>query len=178
MFDFYKFRKIPEEYNIFIATKGEYKNRIIIPIYKGNDIVYFQGRSISDDILKFKNPTVEKSSIIMNIDYFQRDKWIIVTEGIVDAMMVENHQGTCVLGGSISDNFLAELNGCTDKGIVIAVDNDERGEKERYKVRYFIPPNPIKDINEYKIKHEITDIYDTLVSNSVDYWTLSVKLSI
>ncbi len=184
-------RKIPPEYanNIFVAITGRYKSRFIISIYHNNTIVYFQGRAIYDHMEpKFDNPLIEKTGIIMNIEYFQRDKYIIVTEGIIDAMMIENHQGTPVLGGSVSDDFLDKMFKHTDKGIIIAVDNDERGDKERYKLlndskygkmlRYYLTPPPIKDLNEYKIKNNITNMYDTVVNNSVDHFTLSIRNSI
>lgn len=182
-------RKISSEYNIFIAVKGKYKGRIIIPIYHGDNIVYFQGRAIYDHVHpKFDNPLVEKTGIIMNKEYFKRDKYIIVTEGIIDAMMVEEHQGTPVLGGSVSEDFLTEVFKYTDKGIIVAVDNDERGDKEREKllhhnrygkmIQYFLTPPPIKDLNEYKIKNNITDMYNTVVNNSVDSFTLSIRNSI
>jgi len=182
-------RKIPLDYKIFIANKGEYKGRYIIPVYHGNEIVYFQGRAMDDTVEpRFKNPLIEKTGIIMNIDYFKRDKFIIVTEGVIDAMMVEDHQGTCVLGGSISDDFLIELYKYTDKGIIIAVDTDERGEKERNKLiesskygkllKYFIPPDEIKDLNEFKKKRNIPNMYDYVTNKCIDYWTLSVHKSI
>ena len=178
-------RKIPPEYKIMVSTQGRYKGRIIIPIYDNGKIVYFQGRAISNDMEpKFKNPLVEKSHIIMNHEYFKRDKVIIVTEGIVDAMMVGEHQGTCVLGGSVSDDFLSSILKRTDKGVIIAVDNDERGEIERKKLitsskfgkllRFFIPTDPIKDVNELKMKKGIDNMYEWIVSNSLDHWTLSI----
>jgi len=183
---FIKDRRIPNEYDVFVVTKGEYKNRYIIPVHHWGDIVYFQARAINNDMEpRFKNPMVEKSNIIMNIDFFKRDKYIIVTEGIIDAMMIEQHQGTCVLGGSVSDDFLSVLYKSTNKGVIIAVDNDERGQKERDKLiknskygkvlRYYITPEGIKDLNEYKIKKNIENMYEQIVSDSMDYWTLSMK---
>lgn len=187
--EFVEKRMVPPEYKIFVAVRGEYKGRIIIPIYKGNDIVYFQGRaSDGDAFLKFKNPEVEKSNIIMNIDNFKKDKYVIVTEGVMDAMMVEDFQGTCVLGGSVSDEFLSKIYKCSEKGIIIAVDNDERGEKERKKIlekskygktlKYYVTPNGIKDLNKLKTTYKNIHIYETVVNNSIDYWTLVVRQKI
>jgi 5S rRNA maturation endonuclease (ribonuclease M5) len=182
-------RKIPSEYKLFIATKGEYKGRIIVPIIDGEKIIYFQGRSTNlDDFLKYKNPEVEKSLIIMNKSLFKRDKFIIVTEGIIDAMMVEQNQGTPVIGGSVSDDFLSILFKLTDVGVIIAVDNDERGEQERNKLIerssygkqlfYYIPPNDCKDLNELKIKQNIDDMYEHVVSKKIDYWNYKIVGSI
>lgn len=177
LLDFIQMRRIPDEYNVYIAIKGEYRGRIIIPIFNNDNIVYFQGRSIKDDFLRYKNPVVEKSDIVMNIDKFNKDKFIIVTEGIIDAMMIECNQGTCVLGGSITDDFISMLLKHTDKGIIIATDNDEQGHKAKLKLidgkygktlRYFTTPSSIKDLNEYKIKSSISNMYDLVVSKSID----------
>jgi DNA primase len=181
-------RNIPSEYKVFIAYKGDYKNRIIIPIYYKNDILYFQGRALTNDVeLKFMNPVVEKTGIIMNIDHFQRDMFIIVTEGIIDAMMIEHHQGTCVIGGSVSDDFLSSLYVLTDQGVIIAVDNDERGEVERKKLinnskygkqlYFYVTPKGIKDLNELKIKGHTHNMYDLIVKDKLDSFTYIIKNS-
>lgn len=190
LIQFIKKRMIPKEYNVFVAKKGEYKNRYILPIYHWGDIVYFQGRAMHDDMLpRFKNPEVEKSDIIMNIDYFNKDKFIIVTEGIIDAMALSNHQGTCVLGGSVSDDFLSVLYKSTNKGVIIAVDNDDRGQKERDKLidtskfsnllYFFIPPPGTKDLNEMVIKGiGGDDIYEYIVSNKINSFNLRMMNSL
>jgi DNA primase len=187
--DFVLFRKIPKEYKLFIAYDGEYKGRIIIPIFENGHIVYFQGRATGPDVdPKYKNPEVVKSHIVMNKEFFKRDEYIIVTEGIIDAWMVENHQGTCVLGGSISKDFLSELYKLTDRGIIIATDNDERGEKERdilinknpygKTLRYFVTPGDIKDLNELIIKTNLKVVYSYVVANSKTSWSYQVSKSI
>lgn len=190
LIQFIKKRKIPKEYNVFVAIKGEYKNRYIIPIYHWGDIVYFQGREMRDDMLpRFKNPEVEKSGVIMNIEHFNKDKFIIVTEGIIDAMALSNHQGTCVLGGSVSDDFLSVLYKSTNKGVIIAVDNDDRGQKERDKLidtskfsnllYFFIPPPGTKDLNEMVIKGiGGDDIYEYIVSNKINSFNLRMMNSL
>jgi 5S rRNA maturation endonuclease (ribonuclease M5) len=178
-------RLIPDEYNIFIAYKGDYKGRVILPVYFWGDIIYFQGRSIFESDSKYKNPEVDKTGIIMNLEYFDKDKFIIVSEGIIDGMSVENHQGTSVLGGSVNDKFLSVLFGLTDKGVIIVSDNDERGDKERTKIInesyynkklfYFIPPEPCKDINDIKKILNVNNVYDYIVDNKMDYFTYLIK---
>lgn len=188
LYDFIENRKIPPEYLVFIAIKGEYKGRIIIPIFEDEHIVYFQGRATDKNtFLKFKNPEIEKTSIIMNKNMFKKDKYIIVTEGIIDAMMIPYNQGTCVLGGSVSDDFLSQLYKYTNVGIIIAVDNDERGGKEREKLisksvygnmlYYYVPGKRCKDINELKIKHTqlCTNMYDYIVDNKESAFEYKIR---
>ena len=99
----------------------------------------------------------------MNKERFDPEKYIIVTEGILDAMTIEDHQGTTCLGASISDAWLTELYKYTRAGIIIALDNDETGimqlkkllkeSKFASKLKYFIMPDKsIKDLNEFKMK--------------------------
>jgi len=88
--EFVDHRKINVE--VFIAYKGRYKNRIIIPVYDGTDIIYFQGRAVDGSEPKYLNPSVEKQSIIFNKDNFKAGP-IFITEGILDAQSI-GHNGT------------------------------------------------------------------------------------
>lgn len=183
--DFRQVRQIPEEIKLYFAFKGRYKLRIIIPIFDGQDIIYFQGRRIpgSDTDPKYKNPVAEKSTIIHNKDKFDRDRYIIVTEGLIDCAMIGN-QGTTMLGVEAADEFISTLLSLTDKGVILAYDNDDAGmvalkkfidgSNYRKRVKYFLMPSgykECKDINNIRIEHKIGDLYDFVVSNSNDYLT-------
>jgi hypothetical protein len=191
--ELYKFissRQIPEE--CYVAFQGRYKGRFIIPIYIDGILVYFQGRAMNDSIEpKYLNPVVDKSSIIMNVDKFDRSKYIIMTEGIIDAMMVENNQGTSVLGGYFDDSRINELIKMTDRKIILAFDNpfvDVTGRevmkqfmsesKYKDKVKYFLPiRKDFKDINDLRLIHQ-GSIYDYVVDNSFSLMNVTVKLSL
>lgn len=187
---FIKDRKIPDSYKIFIAYKGDYKGRIILPIYDGDDIIYFQARSLSsdDDGNKYKNPTLQKGYVILNKNVFNKNKNIIVTEGIIDALQIGN-QGTSCLGASITDDFIKELFNYTTKDVILALDNDTRGIKETYKyvkngkyahnIKYFIFP----DKYEYKDFGELTkecdiNLYDFVTENSYSKFQALLKLKV
>lgn len=174
-------RKVTD-YPMYVAHTGKFKNRIIIPIIENGKIIYFQGRAITNSMYpKYLNPTVEKSKIILNKLHFNRDKYIIVTEGLVDAMSIENNQGTSCLGAVVRVELLTELTKYTDRGIIIALDNDETGlkklevflENSKFSsdVKYFMMPNEyhhIKDLNQMKTETNIENIYDYVVNNSFD----------
>ena len=122
-------RRLPEDVKVYAAYEGDYRNRFIIPVYEGNRIVYFQARRIHESIEpKYLNPVAEKERIILNKEKFDPDKYIIVTEGLIDAFMIPN-QGTASLGSAISETFLKILFKHTNKGIVLFFDNDEPGKK-------------------------------------------------
>lgn len=201
--DFYENRKIDKSFDIFISYDGEYKNRIIIPVYgKNKEITYFQARRIPGSNIepKYKNPTLTKGNIILNKDKFDKEKYIVVTEGILDAYTIGN-QGTCVFGSSISDEFIKEIMNFTNKGVIISLDNDKAGydslkkfmfgykkrriikEKNKYanRVKYFIYPNKYKDckdINRIRVIHNINNMYEIILNNSYNYSSAVVKLKL
>lgn len=188
--DFVKDRKIPKEYEIRICYKGDFKGRIIVPVVDGdNNIVYFQARRIPNSGMepKYKNPTVEKSTIILNEHKFDENKPIVVTEGLIDAFMIGD-QGTSCLGSFFSDEFLEILLPYTKKGVILAFDNpyvDDAGytsmmrfmfgkrkkDPSKYKnlVRYFLPEKrhrDAKDINIMRVRYAIDNMFDYVVRNS------------
>jgi hypothetical protein len=180
-------RRIPPKYDLYIAYRGKYKGRIIIPILdsEGN-IIFFQGRALPATNLepKYLNPVTEKSMIIHNESVFRRDKFIIVTEGLIDAFSIGD-QGTTSLGVEMSKGFLKRLLSLTDKGVILVFDNDEPGyealekfmkeSKYRDRVQYFLMPRKYidcKDINMLSVDKDINDVYTLIVNNSFkrDIW--------
>ena len=175
--------------NIFICYEGDYRERIIIPIYENDDIIYFQARSLyKNSSTKYLNPVVEKSGIIFNKDNFNREKDIYITEGILDAQSI-GYQGTTCLGKTITDDFLKTLKTFTDKKLVIVLDNDKDGLKNlseimknsiyKNSLKYFLMPNTnIKDINEYKMKNSKNNIYEFLEKNSYSLEKAYLKMTL
>lgn len=187
--NFIKTRYIPVR--CCIAHSGKYKGRIVIPVIIDGKITYYQGRSILDSIQpKYLNPDVDKTSIIVNSDRFDKSKSIIVSEGLLDSYMVENNQGTSFLGAYASDEFIERLFKYTDEDIIIAWDNpfiDKAGKQElikfiersKYgkKVKYFLMPyKNCKDLNDLKIKYPNLNIYDFVMSNSYGHYNVLIKL--
>lgn len=195
-------RKIPKEYDVFICYDGKYKGRIIIPVYnKNRDIIYFQARRIpgSDIEPKYTNPTLTKGNVILNKFRFDPEKYIITTEGLIDAFMI-GKQGTSCIGSYVSEVFLKELFKINNK-VILCFDNDIPGYKSMIKfmvgserkgrkknvaankfnkkVRYFITPKQFKeckDINSIVEKYHIDDIYSMIVENSYSYEEAFVSL--
>ena len=186
-------RQIPKEYKLYFCFTGRYKNRIIVPVYKGNDIIYFQGRRIPGTLMqpKYLNPLTEKQIIIHNEENFVRDKYIVVTEGLIDAFSCYT-QGTACLGKEISEPFLKGLFCLTDKGVIIALDNDESGGKSldkfmknnayNQRCRYFLMPDKYKydckDINDIKVKYNVDNLYELVVNNSYSFTKTILKLKL
>ena len=179
LLNFIKERKIPKDIKLFVAHKGKYKGRIIIPVYNNeDDLIYFQGRAIHDAVKpKYLNPDTDKQLVIYNDGNFERDKYIIVSEGLLDAFMIPK-QGTTCLGSNISEFFIKMLMKKTDKGIILAFDNDNPGiesmlnfmKTNKYSdvVFYFLYPDkyPVDtDLNALVAKYNVDDVYQLVVKN-------------
>ena len=106
---------------MYVAYKGEFRNRVIMPIYQDNKMVYFQARTLTGSEKKYKNPTAPKQHIIFQKDIWDTTKPVIITEGLLDALSVGN-QGTMCLGASINKHFLDQI-----PNPIIALDNDQTG---------------------------------------------------
>lgn len=177
--DFISTRCIPDNYPLYIAYRGKYQGRIIIPIQdENNDIIYFQGRASDKSMMpKYDNPTLQKGDVILNKPNFDRDKYIIITEGLLDAIVIGD-QGTTCLGTYITDDFIKELFKLTDKGVIIALDNDDAGYKGVLKfikesifcnkVRYFMFPRKYNydDINKYVMENSDSNVYQFVIDNT------------
>ena len=199
LLNFYKTRKIDKKYNLGIAYKGDYKGRIIIPIYdENNDVVYFQARRVpcSNIDPKYKNPTLEKGEILLNKNKFDKDKWIIIVEGVIDAFSIGN-QGTACLGSFITDEFIKKLIPLTNKGIIIVFDNDKAGYAglKRFmegnhknppnaynkRVNYFLFPkeyNSCDDINSIRVKYNKMNLYEMVVNNSYSFYNTYTNIKL
>jgi len=174
--------------DVYICTNGLYKDRIVIPVFENGDIVYFQARSIHDDVSnKYLNPTVEKQNIIFNKDNFIKDDPIFITEGLIDAMSV-NSNSTCCLGKTITDEFLGKIYEYTDY-IYIVFDNDKSGyialsdmiKTSEYssKLKYFLMPKQyihIKDMNQLKCSVDDIVMYRFIIENSYSKEKTKIKL--
>jgi DNA primase len=190
LLNFIKDRKIPENIKLFVAHKGKYKGRIIIPVYNNEgDLIYFQGRAVNESIKpKYLNPDIDKQLVIYNDGNFERDKYIVVSEGLLDAFMIPK-QGTTCLGSSISEFFIKMLLQKTDKGVILAFDNDKPGIQSMLKfmktnkysnaVFYFLFPDKYSvdtDLNALVAEYKIDDVYQLVTDNSFSRVSAETKL--
>lgn len=170
---------------LYVCKEGTFQKRIIIPVFDNDKCVFFQGRRILETMNpKYLNPSVEKENIILNKDNFERDKFIIITEGILDAYSIGN-QGTTCLGASIPDDFFEILFTYTNAGVILALDNDDVGKKEMAKTiqkssfnkrLYYFMLNDYKDLNEFYVKTGCPDVYKYILDNKYDYLDAYIKL--
>lgn len=150
-------------------------NRLIIPFFNEvGDCVYFQARKLNDNDpleLKYMNP-VGSRDILFGIDRIDRKKTVVLLEGPIDSLFVEN--GLALMTCAITQNQLKMLN---NLNIILMLDNDEAGKaaslklSQKHNFRVFMYPkdfNGCKDINEYIISKNIDKLsLDFVEKNSV-----------
>ena len=128
-----------DQWDICYADDGPYAGRIIIPSKdtKGK-IEYFVARDIYDTAkIKYKNPKVEKSSIIFGEKFIDWKKPVILTEGVFDAMVLYN---SVPLLGTKIDGYkrLSQKIISNKTPIILGFDEDKTGKSERIKVARYI----------------------------------------
>jgi len=105
-------RHIPEHiwHRWYVAIDGKYFGRLIIPFYdKDGNIYYFQARSLYKKTSnKYINMVENRDDAIYNYDFITTDRPIILVEGPIDSLFVEN--SIAVLGLKFSDVVRTKIN--------------------------------------------------------------------
>lgn len=116
-------KEIMKKYNLGYTLEGPYSHRIIVPSYdiKG-ELNYFVARSYINTKLKYKNPKVQKESIIFNEYKIDWEKDIYLVEGAFDMFFLPN--AIPLLGKNISDYMWSTLYEKVKKKIIICLDGD------------------------------------------------------
>lgn len=111
--DFIVRRKIPADRarQFRFCEEGKYRDRIAIPTYdESGHVVFFQCRAIFDDQEpKYLSSSVERTNILYGVERIDRKKPVIVLEGPIDSMFVENAVAT--MGCSYSEEVQTLLDG-------------------------------------------------------------------
>lgn len=160
--------------------KETFHERIIIPFYENNELVYFIARSFTNSTLRYKNPkNIDAGDFVFNIDKLTED--IFIFEGVFDALSLHLPQvGTAMLSNKLKDNQIIKMLDLAPKNIIFVLENDknkiaiETGIKNlklnylnfikykpiNLKLNFYTyrPPLQFKDFNEYSHKENIHSI--------------------
>lgn len=93
--------------------------RLIIPVYKNNNLVFYQGRDLSDTrVKKYLSPAIDRDNILYGYDQIARytDSPIFVTEGWFDSFMI---QGVSVFGNHMTPNQIKWLKQSSRQKVII-----------------------------------------------------------
>jgi len=110
-------------YNIGFCYTGHYEHRIIIPSYDSeNRLNYFIARSyLNETKMKYKNPEVDKESLIWNEHLINWDDPVYIVEGAFDSIFLPN--SIPMLGKFMTQNLFNKLYNNAKK-VVIVLDPD------------------------------------------------------
>lgn len=149
-----------------IGDKGNlifYKHKIIIPFLQDGRIIFLQGRRLDQEQPKYLH--IKRPAPLYNRDALAeigKSKKIYITEGVFDAMILDQH-GYKAVGILGINNFKADyIDLFKGLDIVLALDNDEAGErgKEELAKMFYLKgqgvsskqlPDGTKDITDYFI---------------------------
>ena len=111
------------EWKVGYCSKGEYKDRIVIPSFDDEgDINYFITRTFTDDWLKYKNPPVSKD-VVFNELLIDWDEPIVLVEGVFDAVHEQNM--IPILGSTLNEKTeLFQKIAASQAKVYIALDPD------------------------------------------------------
>lgn len=146
--------------------------RVIIPIYKNNKLIFYQGRDMTGlRIKKYLSPGSPKGGVMYGFDHIfgrhDRDEPLYVVEGWFDAFPI---QGVAVFGNVLTPSQIYWLNRTPRPKVIIP---DKHGDgfmlgKQALDMGWSIATPDIgdcKDVNEAMKKYGLLYVIDTLRDN-------------
>lgn len=150
---------------LYVCTGGKYFGRIIIPYYSPeNKLIYFNGRTIVDDELRYRGPEkdlgVGKEDVLFFSYYPKPCDQVFLCEGEFDAMSLTK-AGFCGVacgGKNLSDKQASML---SNYKICLALDADDAGQgainNMLLKLNAFCSINPQNRMSEVKPPQQYKD---------------------
>lgn len=97
------------DYKFGYCQYGDYKHRVVIPMYENGELVFWVARdALGVHPVRYLNPHGEKNSIVFNIDRAKRIGHAVLCEGVFDAMRV-GYSGIAILGKDLSKIQLRKI---------------------------------------------------------------------
>jgi len=193
-------RKIKTD-SLGYVLSGKFANRIIIPFYENEKLVYYIARSFDDNPFRYRNPSNAKAGdFLYNYDKIKDELFIF--EGVFDALSLEEQVGTAMLSSVIKEKQVKKIYEKSPSKIIFVTDNDKKITTritilenliktftmfQRYKpnsvnCNFYIYkiPEKYKDFNEMKVdtnKSKInTDEYEPFNSGKIIVEIQKMKL--
>ena len=147
------------DYNLHYCLTGNWKNRIVIPVYFDNELATWTARSIHpQEKIRYKtlsyreenakdrgDPTAPKNikELIYNYDdlLIEKNKVLIITEGPFDAIKMDYYgknygvRATCLFGLGVNDSQMSALTDIAQNFDLIVTMLDEGADLELIKTK-------------------------------------------
>ena len=86
----------------------ERMQRVVMPIYDGGRLVYWQARGFVSTLAKYINPSVDRTKLVAK--YGKPSQYVVLTEDILSAYKVSKvNEAWALMGTSLHDAVLADL---------------------------------------------------------------------
>jgi DNA primase len=183
-------RKLPPE-NLNICTRGEYRNRLVIPYYnKDGELIYFNGRHLRDNFKpKYLGPPAEigvgKGDVLYFPQWPKENSLILLTEGEFDALtLFLCGFNTAACGGKALSERQVEL--LRPYKVCLAMDNDIAGKKATFQMGntllesgfnkrlFYVAPRGYKDWNDMLI-YLNSDILENYIETEMKPFTVDTS---
>jgi len=116
-----------KKYGLTFCVKGKYRNRVIIPIQTLNHVT-FQAYDVRKNPKKKQlNPKgIPKSNFLYLYNYFRERKYIIIVEGVFDALRLVffGYPAVAILGKTLSEFQRHLLINSNAKEVIFCLDKD------------------------------------------------------
>ena len=112
------------DYPFYLSDHKQWKARLIIPVYRGETLIFYQGRDLTDKASsKYKSPS-SSSNILYGFDelYKNTDLPLYVMEGFFDGYVVG---GAAVFGNEFSKQQLKHLHRSRRQKVIVP---DQKGD--------------------------------------------------
>jgi DNA primase len=113
------------KYNLMTTGYGRYKDKLIIPLKEGNEVVYFVSRDMFNKG-RYCNPVINKKEHLLYYTGKKNSLSLYIVEGAFDAISL-NKIGFSVamlLGSSISKEQIDKIKRIGFKEVVVCLDGD------------------------------------------------------
>lgn len=171
--EYLKSRGIENNYEYYLCKDLKQKmwyGRLIIPYYKGNNLIFYQGRALYETKNRYINSVVDNKSIVLyNYDeiYKNHDQPLYIVEGYFDAYHLN---GIAILGNELTDAKIKVINESKREKIYIP-DRYGNGKKPALKAldnnwNISLPDiGNCKDVNEAIMKYGLLYVKKSILEN-------------
>jgi hypothetical protein len=179
----------PSQHPFYLSRKTDIPHlkkwfgRVIYPVYKGNKLIYYQGRDLTGKAQKkYESPAVSKDKVIYGFDklFDGSDLPLYIVEGWFDAAVID---GVAILGNELSDAQIEWLNRSPKKKVYIPDrfgDGKLAGERA-LKLGWHISTPDIgqcKDMNDAVKKYGKLYVMKTIADNTATGFEAKMKLGV
>ena len=178
----------PDSYPFMMSKRSKdqqvqkWRGRLIIPIYKGDKLIYWQGRDLADRTQKYLSPPAERDRVLhgYNEIFRETENPLYILEGWFDAFVVG---GVAILGNKILEPQIKWLNRSHRKKVYVP---DRKGDGHKAALQALdlgwsiSTPNigSCKDISDAVKKYGKLYVMKSIVENTATGFAAETNLGV